>query len=91
MAAAKKTVTIVNKRGLHARASARFVTAAAQMEGTTITVSKDSASAGGTSILGLMMLGAAKGDTIDIAADGADAEMRLNELVALVESGFGED
>lgn len=91
MAAVKQTVTIVNKRGLHARASARFVTAAALMEGTTVTVSKDSASAGGTSILGLMMLGAAKGDTIDIAAEGADAEMRLNELVALVESGFGED
>ncbi|HEY7807123.1 MAG TPA: HPr family phosphocarrier protein [Croceibacterium sp.] len=91
MAGAKQTVTIVNKRGLHARASAKFVTAAAQMEGTTVTVSKDSASAGGTSILGLMMLGAAKGDTIDIAADGADAEMRLAELVKLVESGFGED
>jgi phosphocarrier protein len=91
MAAAKQTVTIVNKRGLHARASARFVAAAAQMEGTRVTVSKDSTSAGGTSILGLMMLGAAKGNTIDIAAEGADAEARLAELVALVESGFGED
>jgi len=91
MAAAKKTVTIVNKRGLHARASARFVAAAAQMEGTAITVSKDGASAGGTSILGLMMLGAARGDTIDIAAEGPDAAAKLGELVALVESGFGED
>lgn len=91
MAAAKQTVTIVNKRGLHARASAKFVGAAAQMDGTTIKVSKDGASAGGTSILGLMMLGAAKGDTIEIAAEGENAESRLNELVALVKSGFGED
>ena len=91
MAAAKQTVTIVNKRGLHARASAKFVGAAALREGVTITVAKDGNSAGGTSILGLMMLGAAKGDTIDIAAEGAEAETRLAELVELVESGFGED
>ena len=91
MTAAKQTVTIVNKRGLHARASAKFVAAAAQMDGVKITVAKDGISAGGTSILGLMMLGAAKGDTIDIAAEGAEAETRLAELVELVESGFGED
>ena len=91
MTAAKQTVTIVNKRGLHARASAKFVAAAAQMEDVSITVAKDGTSAGGTSILGLMMLGAAKGDTIDIAAEGAEAETRLAELVELVESGFGED
>jgi phosphocarrier protein len=91
MAAAKQTVTIVNKRGLHARASAKFVGAAAQMEGTRITVSKDGASALGTSILGLMMLGAAKGDTIEIAVEGESAEARLEELVALVAGRFGED
>jgi phosphocarrier protein len=91
MPEARRSVTIVNKRGLHARASAKFVAAAAQMDGTTITVSKDGASALGGSILGLMMLGAAKGDTIEIAAEGADAQVRLDELVALVESGFGED
>jgi phosphocarrier protein len=91
MPEARRSVTIVNKRGLHARASAKFVAAAAQMDGITITVSKDGASALGGSILGLMMLGAAKGDTIEIAAEGADAEARLAELVALVESGFGED
>ena len=89
--AASKTVTIVNKRGLHARASAKFVGAAALMDGTTISVSKDGTSALGGSILGLMMLGAAMGDAIEIAAEGDDAEARLNELVALVESGFGED
>ena len=91
MAAAKQTVTIVNKRGLHARASAKFVGAAALMEGVTITVAKDGNSAGGTSILGLMMLGAAKGDTVELAVSGEDAEARLGALVAMIEDGFGED
>ena len=91
MPEARQSVTIVNKRGLHARASAKFVAAAAQMDGTRITVTKDGTSALGGSILGLMMLGAAMGDAIEIAAEGDDAEARLNELVALVESGFGED
>jgi phosphocarrier protein len=91
MGAAKESVTIVNKRGLHARASAKFVAAAAQMDGVAITVAKDGASAGGTSILGLMMLGAAKGDTIEIAVEGTQEQARLDELVALVAGGFGED
>jgi phosphocarrier protein len=91
MPEARQTVTITNKRGLHARASAKFVAAAAQMDGTRITVTKDGTSALGGSILGLMMLGAAKGDAIEIVAEGDDAEVRLDELVALVESGFGED
>ena len=91
MGEAKQAVTIVNKRGLHARASAKFVGAAAQMDGVKITVSKDGTSALGTSILGLMMLGAAKGDTIEIAAEGDEAEERLHELVAMVAGGFGED
>ncbi len=88
---ASETVTIANKRGLHARASAKFVGAAALMEGVRITVSKDGASALGTSILGLMMLGAAKGDAIEIAVEGDEAEARLRELVALVADRFGED
>ena len=91
MGTAKQSVTIANKRGLHARASAKFVGAAAQMEGTKIIVIKDGSSAGGTSILGLMMLGAAKGDTIQIEVEGEEADARLAELVALVVSGFGED
>jgi phosphocarrier protein len=91
MTATKQTVIITNKRGLHARASAKFVAAAAQMDGTTITVTKDGASALGGPILGLLRLGAAPGDTIELAAEGAEAEARLAELVALVESGFGED
>ena len=91
MSEATRTVEVTNKRGLHARASARFVGAAAAMEGTTIRVRKDGNSALGSSILGLMMLGAAKGDTIQIEVEGEEADARLAELVALVVSGFGED
>ena len=86
-----REVTIVNKRGLHARASAKFVAAVAEMDGTKVSVSNGSNSAGGGSILGLMMLGAAKGDTIAIRTEGEQAEARLAELVAMVENGFGED
>lgn len=88
---AKQTVTIVNKRGLHARASAKFVTAAAMMEGARVTVTKDGNSALGGSILGLMMLGAAKGNTIEISVEGEHEEDRLAELIALVAGKFGED
>jgi len=86
-----RQVTIVNKRGLHARASAKFVTAVAAMDGCEVRVSKDGHSAAGGSILGLMMLGAAKGDTVELAVRGKKAEERLAELIALVEGGFGED
>ena len=86
-----KQVLIVNKRGLHARASAKFVAAAAAMDGSTVTVAKDGNEAAGSSILGLMMLGAAKGDTVTLSVAGKDAEARLAELVTLVETGFGED
>lgn len=88
---ARQTVTIVNKRGLHARASAKFVAAVAEMGTCAVKVCKDGHSAAGGSILGLMMLGAAKGDTVELTVSGADAEARLGELVALIESGFGED
>jgi phosphocarrier protein HPr len=88
---ARREVVIVNKRGLHARASAKFVTAVAAMDGCQVRVAKDGHSAAGGSILGLMMLGAAKGDTVVISVNGADAEARLTELVEMVESGFGED
>ena len=88
---ARREVTIVNKRGLHARASAKFVAAAAVMDGCDVRVTKDGHSAAGGSILGLMMLGAAKGDTIEVAVSGADAEQKLAELAAMVRDGFGED
>ena len=91
MSELSREVAITNKRGLHARASARFVATAAQMNGVTITVSKDGISAGGNSILGLMMLGAAMGDTIVIHVDGDGAEAALQQLVALVEERFGEE
>ena len=88
---ARREVTIVNKRGLHARASAKFVAAAAAMDGCEVRVAKDGHSAAGGSILGLMMLGAAKGDTVELIVKGAEAEARLAELVEMVEGGFGED
>ena len=92
MGDARQQVTIVNRRGLHARASAKFVGAVASLpDGVSVTVTKTPNSAAGGSILGLMMLGAAKGDTIEVAVTGEGAEGVLAELVALVESGFGED
>ncbi len=91
LAEASSEVLIVNKRGLHARASAKFVGAVALMEGHTVTVTKDGNEAAGGSILGLMMLGAAKGDTVEIRISGDNCEIRLAELLAMVENGFGED
>jgi phosphocarrier protein HPr len=88
---ARREVTIVNKRGLHARASAKFVAAVAGMGGCEVRVARDGHSAAGGSILGLMMLGAAKGDTVELSVNGAEAEERLAELVAMIEDGFGED
>ncbi len=83
---------IANQRGLHARASAKFVAAVANcpME-RKVTVAKDGHEAAGGSILGLMMLGAAKGDTIEVIVAGEDAETKLTKLVGLVMDGFGED
>ena len=92
MGEARQSVVIVNQRGLHARASAKFVGAVAILpEGVKVTVSKAPHSAAGGSILGLMMLGAAKGDTVELAVEGDNAETVLAELVALVAGGFGED
>ena len=91
MGEASREITIVNKRGLHARASAKFVAAVAGMDGCEVRVAKDGHSAAGGSILGLMMLGAAKGDTVELIVKGTDAEARLAELVEMIEGGFGED
>ncbi|KEO90940.1 serine kinase [Erythrobacter longus] len=88
----RQSVTIVNQRGLHARASAKFVGAVAALpEGAQVKVAKGANTAAGGSILGLMMLGAAKGDTVELIVDGNDSETVLAQLVALVEDGFGED
>lgn len=91
MADARREVRIVNKRGLHARASAKFVASVADMAEAKVTVSKDGNSAQGGSILGLMMLGAARGDVIGICVEGEQCEERLAALVELIETGFGED
>lgn len=85
-----QTVIITNKRGLHARASARFVTMAAGFDAL-ITVSKDGTQALGTSIMGLMMLAAAPGDAIEIRTSGAEADAALAALVNLVKAKFEED
>jgi len=90
LTAVSRSVEVVNKRGLHARASAKFVTLAAQV-GATVEVEKDGNSVCGTSIMGLMMLGAAMGDTITISAMGDGADAAVDQLVALVESRFGEE
>lgn len=87
----KRSVVITNKRGLHARASAKFVTLAAAQP-CELQVEKDGAgSVTGTSIMGLMMLGAAMGDTISISAEGEHAEVAVDALCELVEAKFGED
>ena len=85
-----QSVLIGNRRGLHARASAKFVTMASGLPAET-RVEKDGNSVVGTSIMGLMMLGAAIGDTIVIHAEGTDADDALAQLVALVEGRFGEE
>lgn len=90
----RETVTIVNQRGLHARASAKFVNAVAKLPSEiVVTVSKDGTDANGASILGLMMLGAARGDSVDVAVAGpeSDADTILMKLTGLIKDGFGED
>ncbi len=83
-------VTIVNRRGLHARAAARFVRVAEQFHAE-IAVAKDDMTVCGTSIMGLMMLAAAQGSALEIRTAGREAEAALAALAALVEKGFDED
>ena len=90
MTVVSREVRITNQRGLHARASAKFVNLASEI-GIPIEVEKDSNRVCGTSIMGLMMLGAAMGDAIVIHVEGENAEEALEKLVALVEERFGEE
>ena len=90
MSEVRRTVEVPNKRGLHARASAKFVTLASGLPAE-VQVEKDGSSVCGTSIMGLMMLGAAKGDTITISAEGDGAEQAVAALAELVEAKFGEE
>jgi phosphocarrier protein len=83
-------VPITNKRGLHARASAKFVTLAMTFNAE-VTVSHDGHSVTGTSIMGLMMLAAGLGEQIEISATGPQAEAAVSALVQLVRDRFGED
>jgi len=85
-----RTVRINNKRGLHARASAKFVNLASQLDAA-IEVEKDGNKVCGTSIMGLMMLGAAMGDDVIIHVSGIAAESALAQLVQMIEDRFGEE
>jgi len=84
-----RTLTIVNKRGLHARASARFVQCVDRFDAQ-ITVSREGYSVPGNSIMGLMMLAAAAGSEIQVEATGPEAGVALDAIAALVADRFGE-
>lgn len=90
MSGQSRTIEITNRRGLHARASAKFVNLASALPAK-VEVEKDGNRVVGTSIMGLMMLGAAMGDRITIHCDGEGCDHALAELSALVEGRFGED
>lgn len=85
-----RVLPIINRKGLHARASAKFVQCAEQFE-SAITVHRCGETVGGTSIMGLLTLAAAQGTTITVAAVGADADAAVGALSALLANRFGED
>ena len=84
-----RVLRIPNKRGLHARAAAKFVTVAERF-GASVDVSRDGQSVSARSIMGLMMLGAGQGSTIELRAEGWDAKEAIEALAELVEAGFHE-
>jgi len=90
VSAVTRELAIVNERGLHARASAKFVKCAEGFDAD-ITVSRDGQSVPATSIMGLMMLAAAMGTTIMVEASGPEAEAAVDALAALTASRFGEE
>ena len=85
-----RDITIVNQRGLHARASAKFVQVAGKYEAT-IDVEKDGIKVGGTSIMGLMMLAASPGCSIRVTASGPEAEQAIAAIEQLIAARFGEE
>ena len=90
MTACSRSLTIVNAKGLHARASAKFVeTVEAHDAGAR--VSRDGQTVSGDSIMGLLMLAAAQGSTVEVTCTGRDAEALMQSLEELLASGFGED
>ncbi len=90
MEALSQDVPITNSRGLHARASAKFVKCAEQFDAT-VSVTRDGQTVPGTSIMGLLMLGAAPGTIITISTSGRQASEALQALATLVAGGFGEE
>ena len=86
----ERTVTIVNRLGLHARAAAKLVTLASKFQAD-VRVRKEAREVSGKSIMGVMMLAAAQGSTITLIAEGADEQAALDELEQLVAERFGED
>jgi phosphocarrier protein len=85
-----QAVTVVNQLGMHARAAAKFVHLATRYE-SRVKVARDTREIDGKSIMGILLLAAARGSTITISADGRDERGAVDALVALVQSGFGED
>jgi len=85
-----QAVTVRNQLGMHARAAAKFVHLATRFEAK-VRVARDRREMDGKSIMGILLLAAARGSTITISAEGADEQDAVSALVALVESGFGED
>jgi phosphocarrier protein len=83
-------VTVVNQLGMHARAAAKFVHVATRYQAR-VRVARDTREMDGKSIMGILLLAAARGSTITIIADGRDEHDAVTALVALVQSGFGED
>ena len=88
--AISRVITIVNKKGLHARASAKFVQTAERFDAAVI-VRRGGEVVGGTSIMGLMMLAAGPGTVITVEATGKQAAAAVEALAALVAGGFGEE
>ena len=85
-----RTVTVVNQLGMHARAAAKFVHLASKYA-SDVRVARHGREMDGKSIMGILLLAAARGSTITISADGNDERDAVSALVALVQSGFGED
>jgi len=86
----ERNVTVVNQLGMHARAAAKFVHLAARFQ-SQIRVARDAREVDGKSIMGLLLLAAARGTTIRIIAEGGDEAEAVSALAALVQAGFGED
>ena len=84
------SVQIVNKLGMHARASAKFVTLAAQFK-SDVTLGRNGQNANGKSIMGIMMLAAGKGSQVELTVNGDDEDRALQALMGLIENRFGEE